>query len=344
MAVRRIGLLGAAAALVLAIASPAAGSNEGELVSCAYLDAGPPGPMGNILRIDDGSRSVTHVYREANAIVVFSNASSDPTTCSGGTPTVFNVDRIEYATTGSAPFFNYLGDGPLAPGASPEGSGPEIEISVKESYDPGVLSVGGTDGDDAIAAGTLGRDRAGINLNVAQDGASPDVDVVFEAPKVARASFKLSGGKGNDQISALGKPGFSGPLVGERVGLSGGPGDDILVGGPSKDRFSGSLGDDTMVGGRGRDYLTIGPGRDLARAGAGPDQIFNVSDVGGIPADRGADRIFAGAGNDRIDASQPMPGDLVDCGPGARDFVFANPGDRTRSCEEVEIVRRRPLW
>lgn len=344
MAVRKIGLLGAVAALILAIASPATGRDEGELVSCAYVDAGPPGPMGNILRIDDRSRGVTHVYREADAIVVFSNASSDPTACSGGTATVFNVDRIEYATVGSAPFFNYLGDGPLAPGASPEGSGPEIEVSVQEEHSPGALSVGGTDDDDAIAAGTLGHDRVGINLNVTQDGASPDVDVIFEAPKATKASFKLSGAKGNDRISVLGKPGFSGPLVGERVGLSGGPGDDTLVGGPSKDRLGGSLGDDTMVGGRGRDYLTIGPGHDLARAGAGPDQIFNVSDVGGIPPDHGTDRIFAGAGNDRIDASQPMPGDLVDCGPGARDFVFANPGDRTRSCEEVDVVRQRPLW
>lgn len=326
---------------VLVAASPAAGGPEEGPVSCAYIEAGAPGPAGNVLRIDDGSRGVTHVYREGDAIIVFSNASSDPTVCSGGSATVFNVDRIEYTTVGSAPFFNYLGDGPLAPGATPEASGSEIEITVHEDYSPGVLSVGGTAGADTIEAGMLDRSRAGVNLNVAQDGASPDVDVVFDAPKLAQASYRLSGAGGNDRISVLGKPDFSGPLIGERVGLSGGPGDDTLIGGPSKDRLGGSLGDDRLIGGRGRDYLTIGPGRDLARAGAGPDMIFNQSDVGGIPADLAPDRVFAGAGNDRIDVSQPLAGDRVDCGPGPRDFVFADPGDRTTACEEGDVIRRR---
>jgi hypothetical protein len=336
-------LVAVAVAVVGLIAvSPAAGGPEGEPVSCAYVEAGDPGPAGNVLRIEDGSRSVTHIYREGDAIVVYNNAHSDPIACAGEAPTVFNLDRIEFtATASSAPFIGYLGHEALAPGATPEASGSEIEVSIHEDYSPKVLNVAGTAASDTIVAGLLGPHRLGVNLNAQADGAAaPDADVVLDAPDPAKSDIRAIGKGGDDEISALGGPGFSGPLDSERVGFAGGPGDDRLVGGPSKDRLNGGADDDVLIGGRGRDYLTIGPGRDLARAGAGPDLIFNQSDVGGIPADVAPDRVFAGAGDDRIDVSQPLPGDRVNCGPGRHDFVFTDPGDRTAACEQIDVLHR----
>ncbi len=333
-----------AVAVVVAIsalvaASPATGGPEEEPVSCAYVEAGEPGPAGNVLRIEDESRDVTAIFREGDAIVVYNNAHRDPIACTGETPTVFNLDRIEYTTTSGVPFIDYLGRQALAPGATPETAGSEIEVTIHEDYSPKVLNVSGTAANDTIDAGLLGRRQVGINLNAQEDGAAPDADVILDAPDPRQSLVRVAGRDGDDRISALG--GLSGPLTSERIAFSGGPGNDTLIGGPQKDRLSGDTGNDILLGGQGRDYLTIGPGRDLARGGAGPDQIFNVSDVGGIPPDLAPDRVFAGAGNDRIDVSQPLPGDRVDCGPGRGDFVFTDPGDRTRACEQVDTVRRR---
>ncbi len=339
-----IGKMSAVAAVVAVAAlfavSSAAGGSEEEPVGCAYVETGAPGPAGNFLRIEDGSRDVTHIYREGDAIVVYNNAHQDPIACTGGAPTVFDLDRIEYTTADGVPFIDYIGHLPLAPGATAEAAGSEIEISIHEDYSPKVLNVSGTAASETIEAGLLGPHRIGLNLNAQADGAAPDADVILDAPDPTKSVIRVTGGNGNDGISALGGPGLSGPLNSERIALAGGPGDDRLVGGPQKDRLNGGPGDDVLLGGRGRDYLTIGPGRDLARAGAGPDQIFNQSDVGGIPPDLAPDRVFAGAGDDRIDVSQPLPGDRVDCGPGRRDFVFTDPGDRTTACEQVEVVHR----
>jgi RTX calcium-binding nonapeptide repeat (4 copies) len=331
----------AVAVVALVVALPVAAEGEGEPVSCAYLEAGEPGPAGNVLRIEDGSRSVTHIYREGDAIVVYNNAHRDPIACSGEAPTVFNLDRIEYtATSSSQPFIDYIGHLPLAPGATAETAGSEIEISIHEDYSPKVLNVSGTAAGETIEAGLLGPHQIGLNLNAQADGPAADADVILDAPDPTKSVIRVTGANGDDTISALGGPGLSAPLDSERIALAGGPGNDRLIGGKQKDRLNGGPGDDVLLGGRGRDYLTIGPGRDLARAGAGPDQIFNESDVGGLPPDLSPDRVFAGAGNDRIDVSQPLPGDRVDCGPGAHDFVFTDPGDHTTGCEQVEVVHR----
>ena len=41
--------------------------------------------------------------------------------------------------------------------------------------------------------------------------------------------------------------------------MSGGPGDDVLNGGPFRDALSGNDGDDQLLGGRGRDKLRLAP-------------------------------------------------------------------------------------
>jgi Ca2+-binding RTX toxin-like protein len=334
---RRTLVTVASGAVVLAGLCAAVATSPGATakIRCSYVEAGAPGPAGNVLRIEDESDSATHIHRQGDEVVVSSNAEREATACSGGTPTVFNIDQIEYQTTNSAPFFNYIGSKPLAPGATPEPNGSEIEVLVKEEYEPPVLNVGGTGGDDSIAVGQLGPHEIGVNTNVKADGGEPDADFVIVAPHPSEALVRIVGKGGNDTITGMGGPEFIGPAPADRLALSGGIGNDTLIGSPHDDRLRGDAGDDVVIGGKGGDLIRIGPGRDLARGGAGPDRIEDFE----ADAEAAPDRVLGGAGNDTIDVAQhpPLDGDTVDCGPGRRDVASVNRGDHWRACEKVEV-------
>ena len=306
-------------------------------MTCAVQSRGPAGPEGDVLRIVDTSRSVTHIYRRENEVVVFNNADREPAVCAGATPTVLSIDRIVYSTASGVPFINYLGDGPLGPGATPEPGAREIEVKINEAYTPKALNVTGTEGSERIEIGQLGRRRVGVNLNAQADRAHQDADVTLAVSRGDELLVKVKAKGGDDTLSALGGRAFTGVLLSvKRLSMNGGPGDDVLSGGPFRDLLSGDAGNDRMFGGRGRDQLSVGPGRDLAKGGKGPDLIVNHSSVGGIPDDLAPDRVFGGPGNDRIDVAQELAGDRVGCGRG-RDDVFRDRGDRIRGCEDVGV-------
>ena len=87
--------------------------------------------------------------------------------------------------------------------------------------------------------------------------------------------------------------------------LDGGPGDDILYGGPEggddaligaagDDRLYGGRGDDTLAGGAGDDRLRGGPGDDTLTGGDGADTFFLAPDGGDdtvLDFGRGADTL-----------------------------------------------------
>jgi hypothetical protein len=332
----------AAGLLVAGQKSHASGAPK---IACAYVEAGAAGPADNVLRVEDHSASATHVYRKGDEIVVSSNVEDEPTTCTGGVPTVFNTDRIEYSTTNSTPFFDYIGGGPLAPGATPEASGSEIEVTVQEEYEPPVIGVSGTRGDDSIVVGQLGPHQVGVNLNAQEDGAAQDADFILEAPDPTQARVRIVGKAGDDRMTDLGGPGFSGPLTSDHLSFAGTEGNDTMIGGPHREHLGGGGGNDVFLSGAGNDTLTIGAGHDLAKAGKGADRIENIGDVGGAPLDTATDRIFAGPGNDVVESVQipnQVGGDLVNCGSGRRDDAEVDPGDRARSCEKVEVRHLAP--
>lgn len=331
----RLGIALATLAIPLLAAGPAQGAAA---VSCTLVAAGPAGPAGDVLEIVDQARSVTLIYRKGDEIVVSNNRDSGATTCAGGTPTVFNLDRVEYSTATGVPFLNYGGSGAFAPGASPEPGGDEIEISIAESYRPKVLNVAGTAASERIEVGQLGRRALGVNLDAQLDESAQDADVSIEA-EPGETFVRVTAKDGDDTISALGGPAFTGPAIAERLALNGGDGDDLLLGGPYRDFLSGDEGDDRLLGGRGRDNLAAGPGRDLAKGGKGGDDITSRISVGSSPDDVLPDRIFGGAGNDSIDVNQGLVGDRVDCGSGRGDEVFIDPRDQAQRCEDVEAFR-----
>ncbi|MEX2448912.1 MAG: hypothetical protein WD404_09260 [Solirubrobacterales bacterium] len=324
-------------AAVLAIGLLAAVPAQAANVTCAVESRDPAGPEGDVLRVIDRSQSVTHIYRKEDAIVVFNNADREPAVCAGAAPSVFNIDRITYSSATGAPFINYLGDGPLGPGVTPEPGADEIEVRVHEAYEPKVLNVAGTERGERIEVGQLGRRRIGVNLDAQADGGDQDADVTLGVRPGDELTVKVVAKGGDDTLSALGGRAFTDVLSSaRRLSMSGGPGDDVLSGGPFRDLLHGDAGNDKIFGGRGRDQLSVGPGRDLAKGGKGPDLIINRSSVGGIPDDLAPDRIFGGPGADRIDVAQELAGDRVHCGRG-RDDVFRDRGDSIRGCEAVGV-------
>ncbi len=66
------------------------------------------------------------------------------------------------------------------------------------------------------------------------------------------------------------------------VTLSGGPGNDLLVGGAGNDKLSGGPGNDTLIGRGGNDKLSGGPGNDTLIGGPGEDTC-----IGGPGHDKG---------------------------------------------------------
>ena len=188
----------------------------------------------------------------------------------------------------------------------------------------------GTDGPDQLLIGRIGRDRTGINLDPAADGAHPDADVIaYSAPPPATPS-RASGG--NDRLDSSGTGAeFDGPLPESSVTLDGGPGDDLILGGPQRDIVRGGPGDDPIYTRGGDDTIDPGLGVDHAYAGPGNDPISTR----GEREEGGFDLYSGGPGNDSIEAIDNEREQIL-CGTGF-DHVGVDELDEWSSpeCERV---------
>jgi Ca2+-binding RTX toxin-like protein len=336
---------------VVVFAAPVslAGSSS---ASCAYREAGPPGAVGNFVQVDNYfDLTVARVGTE----VRFYDAA--PLDCDGPTPTTSNIDSIRVRQAarngqlsldqGAKVFSDSVlrGTGPLSPGASPEPSGPEIEVIVSRTPQQrsDVLIIG-RESANSIILGENHAGTVGVNLNAHADGASPDADVVWPRGECRSDCIDVFGGAKNDLLSGRGAfPGFPNP-VGDppithasprgpnlALHLNGGAGDDRLFGGSSYDILLAGTGDDLMRAGRSNDILFFGEGgRDTAFGGPGVDRIRPTAILPEI--DTGADRLFGGTGDDRIKSAANREADFVNCGRG-EDAVESNPADHKVGCE-----------
>jgi Ca2+-binding RTX toxin-like protein len=116
----------------------------------------------------------------------------------------------------------------------------------------------------------------------------------------------------------------------------GGPGDDAITDGPGGVLILGETGDDEVRAGAGDDTVTGGRGADAVHAGAGADEL---SPYGELNRDFGRDLLFAGAGNDRIDAADGARDRRISCG-GGRDFAeYDGRTDEVgRDCEREKAI------
>jgi Ca2+-binding RTX toxin-like protein len=207
----------------------------------------------------------------------------------GGTPVACGA-----ATTGNTDSITVAGpsgsverlvvdqsQGALAPGATAEvDAASEIELAVNLGDAADQLSLGGTSGADTLVVGTKG----------ASFTADADLDVTFGT---FPAAVELSGGGGNDVVSARGGFGSAQVFPG-RVTLRGGDGDDTLSGGNLDDLVVAGAGTDTVDGNSGNDDISGNEGNDALRGQDGNDRL-----AGGT----GADSITGGNGDDTIDAA-----------------------------------------
>jgi hypothetical protein len=136
--------------------------------------------------------------------------------------------------------------------------------------------------------------------------------------------------------------------------LDGRRGDDVLVGARGDDRLRGAAGNDILSGAAGNDHLLGGPGpdvlfggrgRDVVRGGPGNDQLSGEQGRDRLAGGPGSDTLYdfsgptiayGGPGNDRFSFLDKRGDDVIHCGPGRRDIVIMDAGDRAdRSCEYV---------
>lgn len=97
------------------------------------------------------------------------------------------------------------------------------------------------------------------------------------------SSVEVLAGTGDDTINAS--------SVGAPVTLSGGTGDDVLIGSDDDDALLGDAGDDTINGNAGGDFIDGDVGDDSLDGGAGSDTVLGFT---------GADVIFGGDGPDQL--------------------------------------------
>ena len=95
----------------------------------------------------------------------------------------------------------------------------------------------------------------------------------------------INGNSGNDSIDVS--------AVSLATTLTGGLGDDLLIGGAAPDFLNGGSGDDTAAGNAGNDTITGGSGRDSLNGGAGDDTVSGQGSSGDV--------LTGGSGNDRVD-------------------------------------------
>ena len=234
----------------LVVCSPAAAN-----IGCSYAERPPAGSPGNFLFVDaDEIEDQAAVVRQGMSIRVTDDQTGAEVSCSGGVPTVENLDTIQFrAAADGAGIFVSLAGGPFAPGASRVGDSPEIQIRVRAAHFPGNVGIGGSRRADRfrIGHGSL------INWVNFDPGADTHPDFLFP-DSIVGALFR--GGAGSDVINGrkLRSP------AGLSLSVYAGPGRDRIFGGAATDFLSGRAGGDFIAGGRGADEVDCGQGRDAA--------------------------------------------------------------------------------
>jgi hypothetical protein len=296
---RRRGAVTAGFLALLALAFPAA-SAPFITERCEIVEAGSPGPPGNVLRVIVAGE--LGVYRGSGGRIL-------PHFLGPGCPkpvTVRDVDRMELA--GSPVEVSEAG-GRFAPGAS----GSEIKISASTDR----LQYTGTSGDSRIAAATLGNGQVALDLD-RRPGGRADYDLFADRRPIV---LRVAGGRGDDLIDVRRLTGMGDPQLHRRTRLEGNAGDDTLLGSPEVEwRLKDGGGDDLVRTGGGDDEVSLGRGRDTIYGGAGDDVIsYDVFErFTGTPPDAG-DRLYGGRGDDLL-SDLNRHSDLIRCGAG-RDHV-----------------------
>jgi Ca2+-binding RTX toxin-like protein len=156
------------------------------------------------------------------------------------------------------------------------------------------LNINGTAGDDhlTIVPSAAGIEILGLTASVSILGADPNLDQLV-----------INTLTGADAVDASAVP--AGVI---NLTLSGGPGDDLLVGSQENDVLIGGQGNDVLFGGPGDDTFVWNPGdgSDIIEGQAGQDTlVFNGANIGEI--------VEFSANGQRLNLSRNVGNILLDC-------------------------------
>jgi Ca2+-binding RTX toxin-like protein len=280
---RRGQALGAVAAAIFAAGLGAATAHGA--VSCTM-------GAGGVVSVTMTAHGDALTVSRSGSSVLFNGAAC-------GASTVTSVSRVDVAgAEGRQLVVIDLAGGALQPGLGSEADGtPEIEFAVDLR--------GGTDRFEIRGSG------AADSLTLGSAGATMTTDDDRDVTLAGVETLQLDGGGGNDVLRASGGFGTGGAAQ-SGVWLSGGAGNDALVGGAEQDMLVGGEGADTLDGGAGTDHLFGEDGNDVLAGGGGNDWLFpgpGTDRVDGGPgndsipmgdAPNGADSVYGGAGRDRV--------------------------------------------
>jgi hypothetical protein len=288
---------------------------------CEYVEAGPPGPAGNLLEI--AGNDSAQVRRDGDLVLVGTSATNGPRQFEeidcGTQATVTNLDRIVYRgepVPGNVEH-QFLLDGrggSLAPGATPEAVDPEIEVEVilpaQREARPRVQLLAGDGRDGVRLHAVSGVTEVSLEPWPWPRGLIPDPDLTISAPP-RKVELKVRGGGGGDVLDARGLDRHR-SLV-RSVLLTGDDGKDVLLGTLAGDVLEGGSGPDRLFGRDGRDFLYPSAGEDLVSGGPGAD--FITASRGSAERDSQPDTYYGGSGDDYISARVGGV-DKIGCGPG----------------------------
>ncbi len=185
-------------------------------------------------------------------------------------------------------------------------------IAVGSVDEDGVLTVGGTSGNDTILVSFDGTDIS-VNVN-GQTSLFPAADVTL---------VDVFASDGNDTVTV--------DPNGPAVRLRGGAGNDTLTGGLQNDIIEGDEGNDVLDGHGGNDSMVGGAGNDYLMGGTGITYDLPTRQAGFF--DR--DTLLGGDGNDTLSGGLDAnfldggAGDDLLNGSGSRDTLLGGDGDDT---------------
>jgi trimeric autotransporter adhesin len=252
---------------------------------CSY-DAGTKAVTA---RIALGSEATLKVAASGELVFGFV-----PTACGAATTT--NTDSIQVlGAPGAIESFTLdMSEGFLGPGFAEEFNLPEIELALDLGDSMDEVAVYGTAGNDTFAPG-----QNGMALNT--DG---DVDVTW-TPNPGVFPLEIQGRDGDDFVNGRGQGGAGLAYLG-RLTITGGLGNDELV---------GSFESDVIQGGDGNDVVFSHQLNDLVEGGAGDDSITSGEGNDHLVGGPGADNLNAGFGTDFLDADDGEADTQIHGGP-----------------------------
>ncbi len=193
------------------------------------------------------------------------------------------------------------------------GSPPTAYVANPDSPDPGVVVYGGAGSDSVTVSESGGGLLISGALTPGPGCSAGGGGVVCPRPSYEFGYILLWGGDGNDTLTV-----GSGIAPTTGVKGDGGPGNDVLNGGPAADvLFPGASGSDRLVGGPGDDALAGRPG--------------------------GGDTLVGGKGNDNLATDDACAGHTYDGGGGRADvagFAQASEGAGVKATLGRNAVRR----